>query len=99
MIAAGRLNAWQRHEGSNAMEIRMELSLYPLATPDLAPVIFEFVRELERRGVAVATGPMSSVLAGESQALFDAVREAYEAIAAEHRAALVIKVVGVGKPA
>jgi uncharacterized protein YqgV (UPF0045/DUF77 family) len=80
------------------MLVRVDISLYPLATPDLAPVIFEFVRVLEQHGLEVTTGPLSSTLAGESQHVFDALRAAFEAVAAQHRAALVIKVISVGKP-
>lgn len=80
------------------MLIRADISLYPLATPDLAPVIFDFVRRVEAQGVAVETGAMSSTLAGEARDVFEALRLAYEGIAAQHRAALVIKIIAVGKP-
>jgi uncharacterized protein YqgV (UPF0045/DUF77 family) len=73
------------------MIVQAEISLYPLQEPELAPAIYAFVRRLERAGLRVEVGAMSSVVSGESEALFAALREAYESACADGTRVLVVK--------
>lgn len=74
------------------MLIQAEVSLYAMGEVDLVPAVYEFVRRLERDGLDVEPGPMSTLVAGESGLVFEAVREAYEDAARGGRRALVIKI-------
>lgn len=74
------------------MLIQAEISLYPLDTPDLAQSIYHFVQELEKENLEVEIGAMSTVIAGEDNVVFDALRRAYLEIGDETRAILVVKI-------
>lgn len=76
------------------MLIQAEISLYPLGEPDLTLVIHAFLKDLERPGIQIETGPLSSVVSGESEVLFAALREAFERSSAAGRRALVVKFLG-----
>ena len=76
------------------MRIQAEISLYPLREKDLTPPIHRFVERLERRGLTVETGPLSSMVVGESAEVFAALAEAFEVSAAEGKRALIVKIIG-----
>jgi uncharacterized protein YqgV (UPF0045/DUF77 family) len=81
------------------MNVQAELSLYALGQADLLPSIYEFVRRLERPGLHLETGRMSSLLTGESSLVFAALGEAYAAVAdGEHKHVLVVKMVNDPRP-
>lgn len=73
------------------MLVQAEVSLYPLGEKELAPPIYTFVRRLEREGLRIEPGPMSTLIAGESELVFAALREAYEEAGRLGRRALVVK--------
>ena len=70
----------------------VELSLYPLRTGTLEPVIEDFVQHLRVCGLTPTVGCMSTVLHGEVGAVFDAVGKAFAASAASNEVVLVMKV-------
>lgn len=74
------------------MIVQAEISLYPLKRAGLARPIAEFVGHLRRRALEVETGPMSSIVTGESQTVFTALREAFDAAARQGPVVLCIKV-------
>ena len=63
------------------MRVQVEISLYPLRTEKLSGPVEEFCRVLRSHGLHVETGSMSTFVAGESQELFDALREGFEVLA------------------
>lgn len=73
------------------MLVQAEVSLYALGEKDLAPFIYSFVRRLERPGLTIEPGPLSTLVAGESELVFQALREAYEELGLTGRRALVVK--------
>jgi len=79
------------NEGGSFMRVQAEVSLYPLRDEDPAAPIFTFVRRLERPGLTLEVGALSCLVTGESEPLFEALREAYEEACRTGRRALVIK--------
>lgn len=73
------------------MKIQAELSLYPLKTKELAPLIEAFLRALDRKGISIDPGPMSTVASGESEALFQAISESFEEVAELSEITLIAK--------
>lgn len=59
------------------MIISAQVSLYPLGQESLSPRIGEFCARLRRAGLEPAVGPMSTVVAGEADALFPALQAAF----------------------
>lgn len=78
------------------MMVQAEVSLYPLGEKDLLPPILAFVRCLERAGLRVEPGPLATLVAGESAAVFEALREAYDEACLTGRRALVVKMINGG---
>jgi len=80
------------------MRTAVEISLYPLDR-DYVPPIKDFIERLHRHaGISVVTNAMSTQIAGEHAAVFDALaQETRETFAAERRAVFVMKVLG-GQP-
>lgn len=70
----------------------MEVSLYPLGEGDIGPAIGKFISVLEEKGCSVETGPMSSLVTGDSQTLFEALGAAYEGAASDRGVVMVVKV-------
>ena len=69
-----------------------EVSLYPLGENDIGPHIDRFILAMERRGIEAETGPMSTIVRGDTALLFDALREAYEGAALELGVVMVVKI-------
>lgn len=73
------------------MIVQAEVSLYALGEEDLAPCIDSFVRRLERPGLRIEVGPLSSLLTGESDLVFEALREAFQEVCRTGSRVLVAK--------
>lgn len=68
--------------------IACQLSLYPLATQEVAEVVdeaLESVRELESQGLSVEVGSMSTVVTGPEDLVWRAVRLLFDAAARDSR--------------
>lgn len=63
--------------------ISAQVSLYPLRTEHLSPAIDAFADALTEAGLRVEPGPMSTLVVGESDALFAALQRGFEAASAE----------------
>lgn len=59
--------------------ISIQLSLYPLRQSDLRPAIEAALEAFRTRQLDVTTGPMSTLIVGESDVVFEALREAFVA--------------------
>ncbi|HSH17123.1 MAG TPA: YkoF family thiamine/hydroxymethylpyrimidine-binding protein [Verrucomicrobiae bacterium] len=59
------------------MNISAQVSLYPLRQKHLSPAIDDVLAELRRHDVAVEPGAMSTLLRGDSERVFRALREAF----------------------
>jgi uncharacterized protein YqgV (UPF0045/DUF77 family) len=62
--------------------ISVQLSLYPLRQPHLGPTISKALEAFRARGLQVETGTMSTVVVGETDALFDALKMSFQSAAA-----------------
>lgn len=62
--------------------ISLQVSLYPLRQPHLEPAIASALEVFRARGLAVQSGSMSTVIAGELDAVFDGLKASFRAAAA-----------------
>jgi len=74
------------------MKIQAEISLYPLRCSDLTRPIRQFIELLENNKLKVELGPMSSLIAGDSQVVFESLREAFEQLAKEYEVVMTAKI-------
>ena len=74
------------------MKIQMELSLYPLRQNDLIRPIREFVKSLKDDNIYIKTGPMSSVVSGASQEVFQSLHKAFDQVAQKYEVVLTAKI-------
>ena len=74
------------------MKIQAEISLYPLRENEFAQPIQQFIRVLENNNLNVKTGPMSTLVAGDSQILFEKLQQAFERIAEEYKVVMTAKI-------
>jgi uncharacterized protein YqgV (UPF0045/DUF77 family) len=79
------------------MLVQAEISLYPLGEKELAAPIFTFVRRLEREGLRIEPGAMSTLVAGESELVFAALREAYAETCRTGRRVLIVKLLNLAE--
>lgn len=66
-----------------AMIVSAQVSVYPLRQESLAPGIRVVTDALERAGLSVQPGPMSTLVVGEAAAVFDALRDGFAAAASQ----------------
>jgi uncharacterized protein YqgV (UPF0045/DUF77 family) len=85
-----RSNGYWRGEGP-VMIVQAEISLYPLGEKELAAPIYTFVRRMERDGLKIEPGAMSTLVVGEDELVFTALREAYEETCRTGRRIMVVK--------
>jgi len=74
------------------MKIQAEISLYPLRCSDLTRPIRQFIELLENNKLKVELGPMSSLIAGDSQVVFESLREAFEQLAKKYDVVVSAKI-------
>jgi len=61
------------------MWVSVQVSVYPLGQDDLAPAIEAVWRVFQEHRLACQPGPMSTLLEGDDEAVFAALREALRA--------------------
>lgn len=61
--------------------ISAQVSIYPLRQDHLSPAIDAARRALERRDLHPQVGPMSTTVTGETEVVFAALQEAFDAAA------------------
>jgi len=69
--------------------VAAQVSLYPLRQERLGPVIEAAIDTFRRSGLMVLEGPMSTIVAGELEAVFAALQEAFALAAAQGEAVMV----------
>jgi len=74
------------------MKLQVQISIYPLRTESLSKPIDEFCRILKEKGLNIETRTMDSFVVGESDAIFESVREAFEQIAEKYDIAMDFKI-------
>ncbi|HIJ72297.1 MAG TPA: hypothetical protein HPP87_13225 [Planctomycetes bacterium] len=74
------------------MKVQAQISIYPLKTDSLSVPIDEFCRLLEEHGLKVKTLPMSSLVVGESENVFESVQEAFEKLAQKYNVVMDFKI-------
>jgi uncharacterized protein YqgV (UPF0045/DUF77 family) len=63
------------------MGVTVQVSVYPLGQSQLGPAIEAVCDVFRSHGLAYQTGPMSTVLEGDVQAVFSALGESFQAAA------------------
>jgi len=58
--------------------VSAQISLYPLRQECIGPAIREVVRNLRQRGLRTHVGEMSTLVWGEQDLIFDALKEAFQ---------------------
>ncbi|MFN3762554.1 MAG: MTH1187 family thiamine-binding protein [Anaerolineae bacterium] len=71
-------------------QISAQVSLYPLRQPSIGPVIREAVRTLQKYGLRVEMGPMSTLVWGEEGEVFAALQQAFHQAAEKGDAVMVV---------
>jgi len=74
------------------MKVQAEVSLYPLRQNDLTKPIQQFVQGLKGDGLKVTTGPMSSIVLGDSRVVFRSLQRAFEQVAQRYEVVLTAKI-------
>jgi len=64
-----------------ATTVSAQISVYPLREKHLSPAIESVKRSLARRGLEPKIGLMSTLVSGECELVFGALREAFEEVA------------------
>ena len=59
------------------MEISAQISLYPLRQARLSPAIEETYKIIEKNQLHVEEGTMSTIVRGEGEQVFEAIKEAF----------------------
>ncbi|MCF7855078.1 MAG: hypothetical protein K9N51_09795 [Candidatus Pacebacteria bacterium] len=73
------------------MQVELEVSLYPLAEEHLEHPVKDFADLLEAHGCDIEHTPLSSIVRGESQKVFEALRLGYEQAARKSGCVLIVK--------
>jgi len=74
------------------MTISAQVSVYPLRQTHLSPAVDAVREELEAHGLCPEIGAMSTQVAGEAEAVFAAVRDAFIRIASDGQVVMTLTV-------
>jgi uncharacterized protein YqgV (UPF0045/DUF77 family) len=74
------------------MKVQAEVSLYPLRQENLVGPVNRFCELLQKGGIEVHVGPMSSLITAESDVIFRSLKEAFEQLAKEYDVVLTAKI-------
>ena len=74
------------------MVIAAQVALYPLRQERLAPAIDAFAQTLAAAGLVATVGPMSTLVTGEADAVFAALRDAFARAAAAGHVVMAVTV-------
>ena len=74
------------------MKVQAEISLYPLRQNELTKPIGQFIELLENNTLKVELGPMSTLVIGDSQVVFENLQKAFERLAEEYEVVMTAKI-------
>jgi len=74
------------------MKVQAEISLYPLRTCELSEPIERFCHILTESGCEVIPGSMSTQVDGETNTIFDSIRDAFQAVAGDGKVVVTLKI-------
>jgi len=74
------------------MKVQAEISLYPLRQNELTKPIRQFIELLENNKLKVKLGPMSSLITGDSQVVFESLQKAFERLAEKYEVVMTAKI-------
>jgi uncharacterized protein YqgV (UPF0045/DUF77 family) len=72
------------------MALTAQVSLYPLRQPHLAPAIDRALDVFRAHGLDVDAGIMSSLITGEDETVFSALKEAFQAVSQQGNVVMVV---------
>jgi uncharacterized protein YqgV (UPF0045/DUF77 family) len=72
------------------MPAAAQISIYPLRQPRLSPAIDQALEVFQKHGLDVTPGTMSSVILGDDDALFAALKEAYQNVSQQGEVVMVV---------
>ena len=72
------------------MFLAAQVSIYPLRQPRLSPAIDKALGIFEQRGLEVTPGTMSSVVSGDDEALFTAIKEVFQQTSEQGEVVMII---------
>jgi uncharacterized protein YqgV (UPF0045/DUF77 family) len=72
--------------------ISCQFSLYPLGVDDLGPAIDTAVTGMQTLGLELQVGAMSTTVTGEASVVFEGLRRAFEAVAADGHVVMTVTV-------
>ena len=74
------------------MFLAAQVSMYPLRQPRLSPAIDEAVGIFKQHDLEVTPGAMSSVVSGEDEALFAAIKEVFQRISEQGEVVMILTI-------
>ena len=74
------------------MTVSAQISLYPLRQERLSPAIEELNGRLAAAGLQPVVGPMSTLVTGDAEALFGALRDAFLQVAGTGHVVMTVTV-------
>jgi uncharacterized protein YqgV (UPF0045/DUF77 family) len=74
------------------MDVTAQVSLYPLRQATLSPAVERALAVFGEHGLNVAPGAMSTLLSGDQDRLFDALRQAFQVTAQQGETVMVVTV-------
>jgi uncharacterized protein YqgV (UPF0045/DUF77 family) len=70
--------------------VSCQFALYPLGVEDIGPAIDAALAEVRQAGLQVDVGPMSTYMTGDSAALFEGLRRAFDVAAREAQIVMTV---------
>jgi uncharacterized protein YqgV (UPF0045/DUF77 family) len=74
------------------MEVAAQVSLYPLRQPGISSQIERAIAVFTQHGLKVTPGSMSSVVSGDHDRMFDALKQAFQVTAEQGEIVMVVTV-------
>lgn len=72
------------------MRMSAQISVYPMRQEALSPAVQAVCRALEAHGLTPSVGSMSTVVTGDPEDIFPAIREAFDAASAKGDTVLTV---------
>jgi len=65
--------------------ISVEISFYPLGEKNYKEIINNFLEEINRSGLKFSVSPMSTIITGDSDKVFDFIKETFKKFSENHK--------------